>query len=54
MFMYQANASGLLNVVKRGAPGGYVLDATASRVYAQVGDDHAPGPAARAWRSVSF
>ena len=41
-FMYQANASGLNNVVSV-ATQGHTLDATASLAYAQVGDDHAPG-----------
>jgi hypothetical protein len=44
--MYQANAFGLLNVVSVASPGGHVLDAIASRAYAQVGNDHAPGPMA--------
>jgi hypothetical protein len=40
--MYQVAVSGLLNVVSVAA-WGHVLEATASRAYAQVGDDHAPG-----------
>jgi hypothetical protein len=40
--MYQVVFCGLLNVVSVAA-WGHVLKATASRAYAQVGDDHAPG-----------
>ena len=40
--MYQADASGLFNVVSV-TTWGRILDATASRAYEQVGDDHAPG-----------
>jgi hypothetical protein len=40
--MYQVAVSVLLNVVSVAA-WGHVLKATASRAYAQVGDDHAPG-----------
>ena len=40
--MYQANVSGLLNVVSV-KTWGQILDATASPAYEQVGDDHAPG-----------
>ena len=40
--MYQADASGLFNVVSV-TTWGQILDATASRAYEQVGDDHAPG-----------
>jgi hypothetical protein len=40
--MYQVGASGLFNVVSV-TSWGHFLDATASRAYEQVGDDHAPG-----------
>lgn len=40
--MYQAGASGLFKAVSVTSWGQF-LDATASRAYAQVGDDHAPG-----------
>ncbi len=40
--MYQADASGLFKVVSV-TTWGHILDATVSRAYEQVGDDHAPG-----------
>lgn len=40
--MYQAGASGLFSAVSV-TGWGHFLDATASRAYVQVGDDHAPG-----------
>jgi hypothetical protein len=45
--MYQADALGLFKVVSV-TTWGHILDAIVSRAYEQVGDDHAPGPVARA------